>query len=68
MCLGTLPVSDLTESDDCTDCCVWGRFQSLVYLRVTDCCVWIRFQSLVYMRVTTVQTDGSGNASSLLFT
>ncbi|KAH3705535.1 hypothetical protein DPMN_080612 [Dreissena polymorpha] len=51
MGLETLPVFGLAESDDCTDCCVWKRFQSLVYLRVT-----------------TVQTDGSGNAFSLLFT
>ncbi|KAH3705637.1 hypothetical protein DPMN_080714 [Dreissena polymorpha] len=51
LCLGTLSASDLPESDDCTDLCVWERFQSLIYLRVS-----------------TVQTDVSGNTSSLWIT
>lgn len=31
MCLGTLSVSELHMSDDCTGWCVWERFQSLIY-------------------------------------
>ncbi|KAH3733737.1 hypothetical protein DPMN_040171 [Dreissena polymorpha] len=35
LCLGTLPASDLPESEVCTGCCAFKCFQSLTYPRVT---------------------------------